>query len=340
MKFYDFLDKQPAIGKLVVIEGTERVLADRAVEIILDRLLAPDVRELNLARFGPDDVEDGARLREAAHAMPFLAGCRVTVVSDAQVLRAQPRLDLWGVAQDAPEGNTLVIVDLLSPRSERPQALGTLAGRAALRIDTTASEYVRTRFAEETLERLGAKAEPRVVAELARSDADLSAVRNDLEKLALGGKKITLADLERESLSIEDPKAYKYASALVEGRTAEALAIAHDVFADDPRNALVKLLRALATECGLLWELARPGGAVPPNMRWRERFLRPLAQRVGERRARVAYERAVRGIEAMVTGRAGSDPEEHRMLVERISVELSGLSARPSRPEFAKRQSD
>lgn len=329
MKFYDFLDKQPAIGKLVIIEGTERILADRALEVVLDRLLPPDVRELNLQRFGPDDLEDAARVREAAQAMPFLAERRVTVVGDAQAMRAQERRALWAVAQEVPEGNTFVIADLLSPRSERPEPFGALAGRTALRIDTTATEDVRTRFVEETLERLGATADARVVDELARSDAGLASVHNDLEKLALGGKKIALGDLERESLSIEDPKTYKYASALVEGRIAEALDIAHEYFAGERRNAAIPLLTALATECNFLWELARPGGALPPRARWRERVLRPLAQRVGERRARIAYERAVRGIEAIVTGRAGSDPDEHRTLVERISVELSGLSSRP-----------
>ena len=119
---------------------------------------------------------------------------------------------------------------------------------------------IRRRDAASGLRR---KAEPRVVDELARSEADLAAVRNDLEKLALAGKRITLKDLEREALSIEDPKAYKYASALAEGRIAEALAIAHESFANDPRNAAVPLLSALATECNYLWELARPGGAAP-----------------------------------------------------------------------------
>jgi DNA polymerase III delta subunit len=328
MKFYDFLDRAPAIGRLVIIEGIERVLADRALEVILDRVLPAEVRDLNLARFRPESVDDAAAVHEAAQAMPFLAERRVTVVSDAQLLRAQPRRDLWEVAQEAPDGNTFVIVDLLSPRSERPQAFGVLAGRAALRIDTTASEEVRARFVEETLERLGAKADVRVVDELARSDADLASVRNDLEKLALGGKKITLRDLEREALSIEDPKAYKYASALVEGRVAQALEIAHECFANEPRNAVIPLLSALATECAYLWELARPGGELPARARWRERALRPIAQRIGERRARIAYERAVRGVEAVVTGRAGSDPDDHRTLVERISVELSGLKGR------------
>jgi DNA polymerase III delta subunit len=326
VKFYDFVDKEPAIAKLVIVEGTDRVLADRALEILLDRLLPPDVRELNLERIVADDVGDAARVREAVQAMPFLADRRVVVVTDAQTLKAQPRRDLWDAAQSVPDGNTLILMDLLSPRSERPKAFGALAGRGALRIDTTAGEEARERFVEETLAALGAKAEARAVDELARSQADLASVRNDLEKLALAGKKITVGDLERESLAVEDPKAYKYASALVEGRMAEALGIANDFFAGDPRGAAIPLLSALATECGFLWELAREGGQLPSRARWRERVLRPLAHRVGERRARVAYERAVGGVEAIVTGKAGNDPDDHRALVERISVELSGMS--------------
>ena len=326
MRFYDFLDKQPAIGKLVVIEGTERALAERALEVVLDRLLPPEVRELNLARFEAGELADASRIREAAQAMPFLAERRVVVVADTQTMRAPLRHEVWAVAQEVPEGNTLVLLDLLSPRSQRPEPFGALAGRTALRVDTTTSEDTRVRFVEESLQHLGVKAEARVVDVLARSQADLGSVRNDLEKLALTSKKITLKDLEREALAIEDPKAYKYASALAEGNITEALSIAHESFASDPRGAAIPLLSALATECNYLWELARPGGELPARARWRERFLRPLARRVGERRARRAYERALRGIEAIVTGRAGNDPDDHRTLVDRISIELSKLS--------------
>jgi DNA polymerase III delta subunit len=307
MKFYDFLDKQPAIGKLVVIEGTERVLAERALEVVLDRLLPVEVRELNLARFTADDAGESARLREALLAMPFLAERRVVVVTDTQTMRADPRRALWAVAQDAPEGNTLVLLDLLSPRAKQPQPFGVLAGRTALRIDTTAGEETRARFVEETLERLNATAEPRVIHELTRSAAELAAVRNDLEKLALTGEKITVKDLEREALVIEDPKNYEYARALTEGNAAKALAIAEELFANDPRNAAVPLLSALATECNFVWELTRPQGHLPERWRWREPYIRPVAKRVGERRARAAYERAVHGIEAIVTGRAGNE---------------------------------
>lgn len=328
MKFYEFLDKSPPIGRLVVIEGEEQALIERAVDVVLERLVPQDVRDLNLTRIAAPDVGDGAGVREAVQAMPFLADRRVVVVSDAQTLRAQPRRDLLEVMQSVPDGNTLIVIDLLPPRSQRPQPLGPQAGRSALRIDTTANEDARMRFIDETLERLGASADARVRGELARSEADLASVRNDLEKLALAGKKITYKDLESESLAIEDPKAYRYASALVEGKVAEAFSIAHEFFAADPRGAAIPLLSALATECGLIWELARPGGDLPARAKWRERVLRPIAGRIGERRARVAYERAVRGVEAIVTGAAGSDPDDHRTLVERITAELSGLSRR------------
>lgn len=328
MKYYDFIDKEPKIPPVVVIEGTERALAERALEVLVDRLLPADMRDLNMERFPAAEWTDAGRVREAVQAMPFLADRRVIVVTDAQSLKAQPRRDLLAVAENVPAGNTLIVTDLLSPRSQRPQPLGGQLGRTALRIDTTANEEARTRFVREVLEALGASAEPRVIAELARSEAELSAVRNDLEKLALTGKKITFKDLESESLAIEDPKAYLYASALVEGKVVQALGIAHELFSNDPRGAAIPLLSALATECSFIWELSRPGGELPARARWRERALRPIAARIGERRARVAYERAVRGVEAIVTGNAGNDPEDHRTLVERITSELSALGRR------------
>src|SRR6202011_3242121 len=165
-----------------------------------------------------------------------------------------------------------------------------------------------------------AKAQERVITMLAESETDIGSIRNDLEKLALEGRTITVADLERESLSIEDPRAWHYAAAVVEGRADEALAIAFELFANDPRGAGVPLASALAGEFALLWELARPGGGdLPARHRWRERTLRPIARRIGERRARYGYEAAVRGFEAVVTGRI-DDP---RAMIELLTADLA-----------------
>ena len=324
MKYYDFVDKAPAIPKLVIIEGVERTLAEKALDLIVERALPSETRDLNLTRFVAAELTDFGGVADALQAMPFLASSRVVIVTDTQTLRAQPRRDLWDVAQTVPEGNTLVLSDLLSPRTQRPQPFGAQAGRAALRIDTTANEAARSRYIEELLAELGVKAEPRVVGELAASNVELAAVRNDLQKLSLLNKKITMKDLQAESLTTTDPKAYLFASALVEGRQAEALRIAEELFETDPRGAGVPLVSALATELGLVWELSRKGGELPARAKWRERFLRPVAARIGERRVRAAFERAVRGFEAIVTGKI-DDP---RLLVEMLSAELGALGAR------------
>jgi len=279
------------------------------------------MRDLNLERFRAVELDGMSKVADAVGAMPFLADRRVVVVTDTQALKVAARRELWAVAESVPEGNTLVLSDLLSPRSQRPEPFGAMAGRTALRIDTSLNEATRTRFVQELLQKLDASAEPRVIAELSSSEAELSAIRNDLEKLALLKKKITYKDLEADSLSVEDPKAYKYASALVEGRMSEALEIAADLFTSDPRGAGVPLISALATEFGLIWELARPGGQLPARAKWRERSLRPAAARIGERRARAAYERAVRGFEAIVTGKI----EDPRLLVEMLTAELGAV---------------
>jgi DNA polymerase III delta subunit len=316
VKFYDFVDKSPALSRLVVIEGVERLLAERAVVAIVERLLPPAERELNLDRFIATELDSFAAVEAAAAALPFLGSGRVIVVRGAHDLRADPRRALVKVAESVPAGNTLVIEDLVSPASKRPEPIAKLLGRAALRIDTSPAADVRERFANETLAALGARAEPAALAALTEGATDLAGLRTDLEKLALGASPITLDDVMRETLVSADVRAYHFASAAVAGRAAEALALASEMFASDARGAAVPLLAALAAEYGLVWELSRPGGTLPTRARWRERELRGMAQRLGERRARLGFERAVRGFEAVVTGRA-DDP---RVVVELATV--------------------
>jgi DNA polymerase III delta subunit len=307
VKYFDFLDKQPPAGKLVVIEGTERLLAERALSILIDRLLPPGERDLNLDRFVAGELSSFGPVEAAVAAFPFLGTTRVVIVRGAHDLRADPRRALLAVAQRVPDGNTLIIEDLVSPASKRPEPLAKALGRGILRVDTTASADVRERFMRETLAELGTSAQPAAAAALIKGESDLAGLRTDLEKLALLGKPISLDDVMRETLVTDDVRAYQFASAAVAGRAAHALGMAGDMFASDPRGAAVPLLAALAAEYALVWEIARPGGSLPSKARWRERELRAVADRLGERRAKLGFERAVRGFEAVVTGRA-DDP--------------------------------
>jgi DNA polymerase III delta subunit len=299
-----------------VIEGVERLFAERALEAILDRTLPPAERDLNLEKMTATELDSFGRVEAAIAALPFLGSARVVVVRGAHELRADPRRKLLAAAERVPAGNVLVLEDLVSPASKRPEPLGKLLGRDALRIDTTANAAVRERFIAEQLQALGASAEPAAIDALVKADTDLAATRTDLEKLALGGPRITLEDVLRETLGTLDIKAYQFASAAAAGRTADALALAAELFSTDPRGAAVPLLSALAAEYALLWEAARPGGSLPSKARWRERDLVPLARRLGERRARQGFERAVAGFAAIVTGRA----DDARLVVEAAAV--------------------
>jgi DNA polymerase III delta subunit len=295
-----------------VVEGVERLFAERALAAIVERRLDPSERDLNLERLVATELDSFGRVEAAVAALPFLGNARVVIVRGAHELRADPRRALLAAAERVPEGNTLVIEDLVSPASKRPEPLGKLLGRAALRIDTTPAADARERFVRATLAELQARAEPAAIAALVDGSGDLGAVRTDLEKLSLSGTPISLEDVLRESLTTDDVRAYQFASAVVGGRAGDALTLAAELFGSDPRGAAIPLLAALAAEYGLVWELARPGGSLPAKARWRERELRTAARRLGERRARVGFERAVRGFEAIVTGRA-DDP---RLVVE------------------------
>jgi DNA polymerase III delta subunit len=320
VKYYEFVDKAPKIGSLVVVDGSERLFADAAIAAIIERLLPGPERDLNLATFHADAL-DVTAVADAVQAMPFLAERRVVVVRGSGGLRAEARRALWAVAEEVPEGNTLVLEDLTIVRKgTKPETFASLADRSALRIDTTPNADTRVRFVEETLAALGVKAEPRVVATLASSEADLASVKTDLEKLALAGGTITFAQLEAETLSTVDPKAWQYAAALVEGRASEAMNVAAEMFERDARGSAVPLLAALAAEYDLIWQIVR-GTELEPRVRWRAGKLSGVARRLGERRARRGFELAVRGFEAVVTGRS----EDPRTIVELVTAEAARL---------------
>jgi DNA polymerase III delta subunit len=339
LKFYEFVDRAPAIGTLAFVEGTERELADRAVATIVDRLLPPEARDFNLQRFDADTLDDFRPIGEAVQAMPFLGERRVVIVNGAHLLKVDPRRELLAIAQGVPDGNTLVIVDLVAPTAKKVTPIAAGAGKHALRIDTTAPAAkgrsaapsdVRKRFVTELLDELGVTAEARVVNELSRSEFDLWSIRNDLEKLAVTQRHITYAAFVRESLSVEDPKTYEFATAAVEGRASDALSVVAECFDDNPRAAAIPLLSALARECSTVWELARPNGRLPAGVKdWREPKLRATAARMGQQRARLAFEMAVGAFESIVTGKAGGDPDEYRTLIERITIALADRIKQP-----------
>ena len=88
MRYYDFLDKAPKIDGLVIIEGTDSVLAQWALDTLLDRLIPADMRALNLEVIdGPATDELARTVADSVAAMPFLAERRVVAVRGCERIR-------------------------------------------------------------------------------------------------------------------------------------------------------------------------------------------------------------------------------------------------------------
>ncbi|MBV8602300.1 MAG: hypothetical protein JO359_12115, partial [Candidatus Eremiobacteraeota bacterium] len=57
MRYYEFVDKEPKLGSLVVVDGTERLFADAAIARIIDRVLPGAERDLNLETFDAETFD-------------------------------------------------------------------------------------------------------------------------------------------------------------------------------------------------------------------------------------------------------------------------------------------
>jgi DNA polymerase III delta subunit len=302
MKYNDFVASQSVLPTLVIIEGTERLLAQNVLAMLADRVIADGDRSLNCERI--DILEPGSlgRIEAAAAAFAFLAPARLVVVTNVHEIKTEDRRAFWKMAQTIRPGNVVVIEDLVPPTSKRPEPLSKSAGKNALVIDTTVTAAMRTQFALDTLREMNVIADELVPETLGHSERDLHSIREDLRKLALLGRKITVSDVLAECVNSTESKTFEFAGMLIEGRKRAALNLADELLSDN-RSAAIPMLYSLATEYLTIWEMTRTGGVVPPKQRWRQKSLSAFANQIGERRAKLGIERAVKGFEAVVTGK-------------------------------------
>ena len=264
LKFYDFLDKEPPIGNLVVIEGTERVLADRAFEVILDRLLAAGGARPEPHPFCRGEPHrSGARPRGGAgYAVSGRAARRRRHRYANDALGAAPR-SLGRRAKRAGGEHARAARSAFAALAAAG-AFGALAGRTALRIDTTAGEddarAVRRRDACS-----GCGARPtrasstswRAAKPTSRRCATIS--RSSRSRASESRSRTSSAKRWRSRIQRHTSTRARWPK----GGSPRRSPSRTNPSANDPRNAAIPLLSALATECNYLWELARPGGELP-----------------------------------------------------------------------------
>ena len=249
-----------------------------------------DMRELNLECSSASELDD-ARPRRGRHrcACRFWAERRVVVVRGcASELRARPRRALLGGRGGGSRREHALLEDLvLAGPKAKPEPLRQRSPDARRCASTRpVTPDARARFVRETLERFGVKAEPRAIAALADSDARPRPRSATTSRSSRSRAKITSPTLERETLRSRTRRPAITRGALAEGRAAEALAIAFELFANDPRGAAVPLCQRPRDRLGLVVGTGPSAAASLPAAAPLARARRcAVARRLGERRA-------------------------------------------------------
>jgi DNA polymerase III delta subunit len=303
MKYYDFVKRSPSLPTLIIIEGTERFFAEAAVSIITDRVIGEADRTLNVDRINATDKNAFSQIEAAAAAFAFLAPARVVLVKNVHELKTDARRAFWKMAQSIRPGNVVIVQDLVATNSKRPEPLSKNADKHTLVIDTTVTSAIRSQFVNETLTRLSIKVGPSVVETLGNSERDLFSIVEDLQKMSLYGRTITVEDILAECLDTTETKVFEFASLLIAGRKSDALLLADELLNDDKGTA-IPMLHSLATSYLVAWELCRANGRdISGKLAWQASKIKPYALEIGERRAKIGIERAIKGFEAIVTGK-------------------------------------
>lgn len=164
------------------LHGEEAVLKDEAVGVLIERAIPPESRDFNLDQRTAGDL-DAETLQVLLNTLPMLARRRAVVLRGVEQLRkkSKPRDALLAYLKH-PNPETLLI--LVQTDAEPPEA-DLAAGATAVAMDHLPPERA-ARWVIHAAGKLNLAVEPEAAELLVESvGADLSAVRQELDKLAV-----------------------------------------------------------------------------------------------------------------------------------------------------------
>lgn len=125
--------KNNQIAPLYLLYGSENYLIEDVLHRLIDKVLAPEERDMKLLRFDMTETSIDAAVEEA-YTYPFMGGRKMVVVKDAYFLTAQKRKEkvehdiakLNEYAARAPEETIFVVVAPYEKLDERKKAVKQL----------------------------------------------------------------------------------------------------------------------------------------------------------------------------------------------------------------------
>ena len=317
--FRAFMARPPApLPQLVIIAGTEHILADEVVRRLVETALPDEsLRPLNVDTLDAAASADFSTLPERLAALPFLAERRVVTVRGCVELRNDDRIALREEIGDVPSHALLIIDDCGEPKPQRGRAPKDKVNSAdfatghegALVVDCALDEDEREEYVAEYAASSGATLDAGARTYLGAFES-VYEIRNALDRLALMGKKITRAAAEEYARPPGDPKLWDLGNAVGRGDLQAALRIARELVTR-PEEAAGPLIW-LAGDAQIAWELAtganpRSWAAATGQSPFRAMKLWDVARKRTPQQARDNVRLTMKALEDSITGKRVPD---------------------------------
>ena len=325
--YRQFMARPPAtVPSLVVIAGTEHVLADEIVKrIVVTTLPDESLRPLNVDTLDAAASADFSTLAERLAALPFLSERRLVTVRGCSELRNEDRIALRDSIQDIPDHALLIIDDCGEPRPQRGRAPKDKVVSAdfatghdgALVIDCAMNEDEREEYVGEYAASIGATIDAGARAYLGAFES-VYEIRNALDRLALMGRKITRAAAEEYVQPPGDPKLWDLGNAVGRGDLQAALRVARELVTR-PEEATGPLIW-LAGDAQIAWELScganpRSWAAATGQSPFRAMKLWDVARKRTPQQARDTVRLTMKALEDSITGKRLADQALEEVII-------------------------
>jgi DNA polymerase III delta subunit len=314
------------LPRLVVIAGTEHVLADEVVRRLVETALPDEsLRPLNVDTLDAAESADFSTLAERLAALPFLADRRLVTVRGCVELRNDDRIALRETIGEVPDHALLIIDDCGEPKPQRGRApkdkvnsADFTSGHAgALIVDCTMDEDERELYVAEYASSIGATIDAGARTYLGAFES-VYEIRNALDRLALMGKKITRAAAEEYVRPPGDPKLWDLGNAVGRGDLQSALRVVRELVTR-PEEATGPLIW-LAGDAQIAWELAcganpRSWAAATGQSPFRAMKLWDVARKRTPQQARDNVRLTMKALEDSITGKRVPDQALEEVII-------------------------
>jgi DNA polymerase-3 subunit delta len=300
----------------------EPVLAQRAVDALVDRMVDPSMRDMVYSAYYADETPVGEVIA-MAETLPFLADRRVVVVSNAEHYESESKGKSLHLYLEAPCESTTLI--LLANRIDRRLKLFKLCNKlGAVIVSPALQQREAAVWTRKEIEDRGKKADTRAVNYLVeRTGTHLGDVLNAVHNVCdyVGDETaITEADITAACADVAEEEIWAMTDAIAASDTGAALRALRELIALGKNE--FEVMGSINWLLKSAWAAGPGQGKIAPFV---AKKMRPLADKLGEKRLAAAFG-ALMKTEIMLR----STGVDRSLAIELLVVKLAASGRRPT----------